>query len=156
MIKISDILELFRDTLHDDATLNAWTTANLGADPTIYVGIDAQNPPGIDDTPFVTLTPEANQEGQEVNFFNYSVVVNWAINNGAKTESGRKVTYDGFLVIDDFGEQIWTSLTGASNSIALSERTFAVEAIEFWPLLVGQMSIRINVPQLIGTAQVGL
>lgn len=150
MITNSDLANKFSDHLLADATLTAAWVADTGEEPTVIIGEDTRNMPGADDAPCIVIVPGTNRGGQESSEYVYSVSVDWLISDDSVTESGRSKKYNGLLKSDRLGEAIWTSLCGASSIIALTDRTFAVAALEQFPLFLGMMDITINVPQLIG------
>lgn len=150
MITISDLLNKFSDKLLADAVLTAAFVTETGAQPTVIIGEDARNMPGPEDAPCIVITPGMSRGGQESGEYVYSISVDWLISEESVTESGRSKKYDGPLTSDRLGEAIWQSLCAASANIALSDRTYAVAALEQFPLIIGMMDITINVPHLIG------
>lgn len=150
MITISDLLTAFQDRLLADTVLTAAFVTETGTEPTVIIGEDARNMPGPDDAPCIAITPGMSRGGQESGEYVYSVSVDWLISDDSVTEGFRSKTYTGLLKSDRLGEEIWRSLCDVSPHIALSDRTFAVAALEQFPLVIGMMDITINVPQLIG------
>jgi len=150
VITISDLLNKFHDHLLADTVLTAAFVTETDAAPTVIIGEDARNMPGPDDAPCIVITPGMSRGGQETAEYVYSMSVDWLISDDSVTEGVRSKKYDGTLKSDRLGEAIWKSLCGASSNIALSDRTYAVAALEQFPLVIGMMDITINVPQLIG------
>lgn len=150
MIKLTDLTSYFRDTLHDDATLNAWSTTNLSANPNILVGIDVKNSPGEKDVPIIAIHPISQKVGEEVNVFSYTILVQTAILKDERTVNGRKKEYTGITLIDEFSDQVWIALKKPANNIALSRQNFAIEKLENYPLFTADMIIEVDVPNLIG------
>lgn len=151
-VNTSNLMILFRDHLTNNTILNNWCKTNFGCLPFIFLGVDAQNPPGIDSLPFIAILPEPTEEGEEVNILNFAIEISYGIDGDyyKKTHDDRVITYPAIQKIDVFGEHIWDVVTTSSYNVALSQMSLSIEAIEFWPMMLGQMSIRVNVPNTIG------
>jgi len=150
VITLSDLLNKFHDHLLADDVLSAAFVTETDAEPTVIIGEDTRNRPGADDAPCIILVPGQSTGGQESSMYEFSISVDWLIADDSVTEDARSKKYDGPLKADRLGEAIWKSLGEASSQIALSNRVYAVAAVEQFPLIIGMMDITINVPHVIG------
>jgi hypothetical protein len=150
-IPLRDILRAFRDGLSDSSELEAFCLNNFGKAPAIFIGYDLQNPPGKEDCPLVIVTPSAADEGPELDSFAYRIKVDWGIvQSGGPDKSGQVTEYGGIYTLDEMGGHIWDALTKSTDAVVLGQREYTLEAVEFFPMLVGGFEITITLPNTIG------
>lgn len=95
MITLSAILDRAAAKLATDAALLAWCQAQFGKAPLIFIGLDEQNPPGVDQCPCIVLRPTHAVDGDEAEEFAYTFRVDWAVANSAQTTAAGVTKYTG-------------------------------------------------------------
>lgn len=150
MVRVNDILRLYRDRLNADAALEAWAQSNFGTSVSIFVGLDMGNPPGRGQCPLVILRPGTASEGQTVQDFRYRILVDFAVDAETLTESGKLHEYEGVYLVDDMRELVLQALNSASENVFLNQWEYTIEAVEFFPMIVAGFDLELIVPNVMG------
>lgn len=65
-MNINTLIQNERDAIAGDSSIENWCYTNYESYPTLYVGIDLDNPPSEDDYPVIHLYPIAKKVGYEL------------------------------------------------------------------------------------------
>ena len=150
MITYSDILQKMRDVLANNQELQDWCQVNYGKQPTIFVGIDERNPPGKKNCPLIILRLDDSEIGKETKQHEYKILVDWAVLDESVTKNDNIIEYRGVYQADAMGQIIWRALPDFSQNISLSRTAYALEPIDYFPMILGGMDLSIIIPNLIG------
>jgi len=145
-VTLTEITQDLRDALASDQALNDWCLAELGELPTIFVGIDERNKPGLQDCPLIIIRPETIAGGQEQAAIEPVLYVDWGLVNDEITTADRIREYQGVYQSDRMGNLIWNALRSAGPDYALSQSDYTLESVRFFPMHVGGMDIKISIP----------
>ena len=114
----------------------------------IFIGIDARNPPGEADCPFIVIFPGTIPVGHEITK-NIRLSLDWGVINETITKKGKSTIYNGIFDADSIGIEIVDSLLNLFPDLNISIE-YEIEGINHFPLMVGGMEINIEMPSIIG------
>lgn len=153
MIEVTEILALWAGAVHDDSGLQGWCTANLGALPKVYEGMEDKDVPGETDAPFVGMSADGKDVGEEARVWVYGLRVICAIVAATRTVADRRYTYTGVRLMEQFETAVFDVLETASGNVAVS-RASHVYVYDRFPLMYAEADVRVVVPHTIGGAVV--
>lgn len=92
-----ELLEAFRDALKNDSALKSWCLAEFNKEPVIYLGLNEEDPPPVDEYPIVAIVGITHSIGESKR------EITWEVDLGAGViqeeiviDEGSK-TFKGFL-----------------------------------------------------------
>ena len=156
MITLADILDRAAVLLAADSAIAAWTSAQFGKAPVIFIGLNEGDPPGVAQCPCIILRPAHAADGQETEEFGYAFRVDWVISNAAQTTVGAITTYAGIRQLDDFGKLIYACLKGTpqnpgiSANVAISDREVIYDDGTMFPMWLAGAYMTMRAPQVLG------
>ena len=143
-IKTTDVLAFFRDGIIADTDLDTFCQTNYSSDINIFTGIDPRHPLGMDDCPYVVISPIGGSEGEENRTITFSLELEFAIvdrvyadinSNGAKEMQG-------FFKLDELGYLIRQAIYNLSGSnIIADEVVYDLSDRTRYPHFIGYMTI---------------
>lgn len=139
----SELLVSIRNALATDATLATWCTANLAAQPTIFLGIDDVKPPAEDDYPIVAVVGIEQSRGESERELEWSVMLGIGVVNEEIVSSGSMRTRSGWLQAESLREQVENALYRARIASAVSAGDASSEC--FHPLYVSYSTVTFTV-----------
>lgn len=149
-IKLSDIVAKWRDAIKNSTEINNFCLTNYGEDLTLFVGVNKKSPPKDKDYPLVVLRPGVKIEGEEEEEFRYSISVGWGIINENVSVVGNVEEIEGIAECDELGQLILQELAAVNPAHPLSTIEYEIEAVEFFPKIIGEMAIEISITVPIG------
>ncbi|MDY0242574.1 MAG: hypothetical protein RBR34_10385, partial [Rhodospirillaceae bacterium] len=63
MLTTSELIEKIRDAVANSQEISAWCVSKYGKTPTVFVGIDIENPPAETDYPVIVIEGVAEAYG---------------------------------------------------------------------------------------------
>jgi len=139
------LLENIRDHLADDAAIRAWCQTAGYDRPTIYLGVDENDPPPASAYPVIVIGGFSREDGNSYEII-YSVDIAVGISNNSVSvsEDRKTVTYSGMIEAENLADHVEKSLLRA----AFAAVTFQAEASQetFGDLHVSYTTARISVP----------
>ena len=129
-MRLSDVLKDVAIAISSDASVEAFCQAAYGKSISIYVHIDAKNPPKVSKAPWVGLTVQgynvpSENNGKIVTFDLESAL--YCTENGETTE-GKITTLDGFENLEDLSDLVFLAIeTAISTSRLQLELTYMNE-----------------------------
>lgn len=100
----AEILQAAQAALIADAELTAWCTAQFSQAPTVWLGIDSNQPPVETDYPVVALASVEQSRGGARGEIGWRLMIGVGVINEALVSSGSARTYPGFLQAEDLRE----------------------------------------------------
>ena len=149
-IKLSHIVAKWRDAIKDSVEINNFCLNNYSKDLTLFVGVNKKNPPKNKDYPLIVLRPGVKIEGENEEEFRYSISVGWGIINENVSVVGNVEEIEGIAECDEFGQLILQELAEVNPAYPLSTVEYELEAVEFFPKIIGEMLIEISIIVPIG------
>lgn len=148
-ITMTNVLQLYRDTLLADSALNTFCTTNFGGMATVYVGFNEAKPPGVSECPFIVISPEGLSDGPQVDEHSYRTVVYCGILKAELTTDTNLVEQDGLYLLDGFVEAVWAALEEASSNVPAVSRELQIDTQSQFPLLTASMRIVMQASNLL-------
>jgi hypothetical protein len=148
-LPIYTIVAKWRDALKDDAAINDFCQTNFGKTPVIFVGLDLENPPTLNDCPLIIIRPGMKDEG-ELDPFVYTLSIGWAVVNESKSVAGSVAEYAGIWQCDYLGQLIYSVLGEISSGNPVTHLTYDLNPIDYFPQFVGEMTLVTEVHPAIG------
>lgn len=149
IIPLYDIVKKWRDKLAQSPEIVNYCQEKYGKAPTIYVGVNLKKPPTENDCPYIVILPGASREG-ETEQNEYVVNIGWAIRNDRIITVGNIQELAGIAEVSKFGELILDAVVEANPSYPVTQIITSIEPVEFFPQLVGEMELTIEIDQVIG------
>lgn len=152
-------LETFKDALTANAALSTWCQAIYGRQLTVYVNMDARNPPGEEQCPYILIRPTAAVYGrgasQKTMMYDLLCVVN-DTSEQINAEIGAE-EYSGVQAVIDFLDYAVAAIAAADTGNALLQDVQAeFETIEFFPFFMAGCPLTLVEPYPLGAARTTL
>ena len=148
-----DIVERFRDGIMQDTDIPTFTNTNYGKDPLYVMGRDPRRPLGVDDSPYILVTPIGRLTGESVSQLAYTFEVEWAIRDRVFSDintNGAK-EMQGFYKLDEFGNLIKQALYNLSYSnIIADDIDYDLQERTIYPFFVGYMIVAVQIQDVLG------
>jgi len=115
MSSTSEIITLIRDAIASDLALSAWCVSKYGNTPTIYVGINIDNPPESENYPLVIIEEITEARGNAQNMMSWIVSIGCGIIDDTIVDATVKVdtttvsttkTFSGVADVEAFREKV--------------------------------------------------
>jgi hypothetical protein len=153
-LTISAIGQAIKEALRDSAAILAACNDRFGKAHTVFYGASGQESPGSDEFPAFTIVPwgKAKGEEEERRLFNFSIFLELADTMVTESESSGVVCQDyrGPESLETLLELALTEILGISEELGTDELSFAFNPIEYFPVMVGELTMTLSFPSLIG------
>lgn len=149
-LKISQIKDRWKEALVNSAAIEDFCQNNYGRSPKIFVGLNVKKPPSNSDYPLIVLRPGTKLEGLRQERNQYAISLSWGIIDEGVTQDGNVIELDGVDKIDEFGQLILQELVEVNPSCPISTIEYETDAIEFFPKIVGEMMLALEIQPAIG------
>jgi hypothetical protein len=149
-LKLSDILNRWRDAIRTSQPIQDYCAAKYGKAPKLYVGLNGKQPPADSDCPFIVLYPGAKSEGLELQEYTYTLTVGWTILQSATTTANAATEYLGVAECDDLGQLIYLELAQLSTDNPISTVDYSIEPVAYYPRFPGRMDITLKITSVNG------
>ncbi len=153
---LSDIIATWRDRLRQSQRIADFCQAKYGKAPAIFVGSDPAQPPADADCPYILIRPGWKAEGIERKQYRYTVPLEWAIVNSAKTAVDGGTELDGVYECDQLGQLILDEIAQASPANPISYVRYFANAAWFgkpestFPRFTGAMEVKLYIVPALG------
>lgn len=151
-IPLMDIAMRQAEALRDSQAIKGFCLSKYGKLPQIIVGHNVKQKPGKDDCPAILIPRLGKVEGEDSREFRYFTLVGWMIVNDQETAQDEIRILQGFEESDALGQMIYETLCLLNPSYPVSESHYEIDAVEFFPMIVGEMQLNITMPRTIGRA----
>ena len=149
-LKLSDIINKWRDALQASQAIQNYCTTKYSKAPKIYVGINGKQPPADADCPFIILYPGGKSEGLELQEYSYKLTVGWTILQEATTVTSNITEYLGVKECDDLGQLIYQELAQLTTDNPISVVNYNIEPVAYYPRFPGRMDITLKITAVNG------
>jgi len=137
----------FAEAVAESDVIRAWCQIAYSSDHAVYAGMDARNPPGEDDCPYVVLYPVRKQFGQhQREKFHEIEVVGCLHDTTTRSHAGvaNLTEYTGVQNIEAFRKLIEDSIADVDiGNLTLSVIAVDYEMIESFPFFMCGMVIQV-------------
>jgi hypothetical protein len=138
----AQILEALKLALVADSALDAWCLSEFDKAPTVWLGIDEQNPPPEEDYPLVAIVGVDQVRGQSRGEIEWRVHLGAGVVNSELTASANARTYPGMLQAEALREHAENALYRARMGIpANAESSGEASSVSYHPLYVSYTTI---------------
>lgn len=151
-IPLMDIAMRQAEALRDSQAIKGFCLSKYGKLPQIIVGHNVKQKPGKDDCPAILIPRLGKVEGEDSREFRYFTLVGWMIVNDQETAQDEIRILQGLEESDALGQMIYETLCLLNPSYPVSESHYEIDAVEFFPMIVGEMQLNITMPRTIGMA----
>lgn len=152
---ITNLLELWRDTLVADSAISTFCTTNFSTACTFYVGMDIKNLPGEANAPFLILQPQTQIDGQSDPTLVWAIDIFLGVSSSifADYQSKGANEMKAIYLLDEFKGLVMTALEAlaASRNLVTDSVSFTFDTDTF-PLVVGTLSIESRYTNTIGAS----
>lgn len=158
MLSTAELIEKLRDAVSGSTSLSAWCVSKYGKVPTVFVGIDIENPPAEADYPVVVIEGITEVNGNAQNTLSWVAdigvgVYDETITSAAVTIPGETPeddpvtiattkTYSGVLDVETFREKV-QALLKAERFAKLTFDSKA-ETINAYPEFISTINVTIE------------
>lgn len=149
-IPLMDIVMKQAEALRSSGTIRDFCMAKYNKLPTIIVGHNVKQRPGKDDCPAILIPRMGKIEGEDSREFRYFTLVGWMIVNSEEAEEDGIRRLRGLEESDALGQMIYETLCHLNPNYPVSESNYEIDAIEFFPQIVGEMQLNITMPRTMG------
>ena len=138
--------------LRDSELIRDFCLSKYNKLPQIIIGHNVKKKPGRDDCPAILIPRMGKIEGEDSREFKYFSLVGWMIVNDQETEAEDIRILTGLEESDALGQMIYETLCLLNPDYPVSESHYEIDAVEFFPQIVGEMQLNITVPRTMGMA----
>jgi hypothetical protein len=156
---LKTLIENYKDALTQSATLQNWSNAHYGRCCRVYVNIDARNPPGEDDCPYVMLRPTACRYGRGVREKTTQIEMVCCLHDDTfrLDAETRALEYRGVQKCMDMLDLAVTAVAAVNTGNALlQDIEVEIETIEFFPFFMLGCPLTLVEPLTIGATRTSL
>lgn len=140
----AELLRLMQSTLIADSALGAWCQAELGRAPTIWLGIDEQNPPPEDDYPLVAIVGVDQLRGGARAEIQWQVHLGAGVVNPEITTNLNARSYSGLMQAETLRELAENALYRARLPAVNIESTGEASSVGYHPLYVSYTTVIVS------------
>lgn len=142
----AEILQAAQAALLADAELTAWCVDQFGSVPTVWLGIDSNQPPAENDYPVVALASVEQSRGGARGEIEWRLMIGVGVINEALVSDGSSRTYTGFLQAEELREHSENALYRARISGLVVGVDSAAEASSesYHPLYVSYTTVLVS------------
>ena len=151
-IPLMDIAMKQARALRDSEPIRDFCLSKYGKPPQIIIGHNVKQKPGRDDCPAILIPRMGKIEGEDSREFRYFTLIGWMIVNDKEAEDGDIRILKGLEESDALGQMIYETLCLLNPNYPVSESHYEIDAVEFFPQIVGEMQLNITVPRTMGMA----
>jgi hypothetical protein len=152
-------LETFKDALTASSALSTWCQAIYGRQLTVYVNMDARNPPGEADCPYILIRPVAAIYGRGARDKTMQYDLLCCVNDETEqinAEIGAE-EYSGVQAVIDFLDLAVAAIAATDTGNALLQDIQAeFETIEFFPFFMAGCPLTLVEPFPLGATRTTL
>lgn len=149
-IRLMDIARKQAKALRDSEPIKRFCLEKYGKLPQIRLGYNAKRSPGKDDCPVILIPRVYKAEGEDENPFRYITLIGWMVCNDEETEVDGIQELVGLDECDQLGQLIYETICHLNRSHPVSSSVYELEAVEFFPQILGEMQLTIDVTRTIG------
>lgn len=149
-LKLSDIMDKWRDALTASQAIENYCLAKYGKAPTIQVGTNGKAAIPDSACPVIILYPGAKSEGLELQEYSYKLTVGWTILQPVSTVNGNVTEYIGVTECDDLGQLIYQELAQLSPDNPIGEVNYNIEPVAYYPRFHGRMDVTLKITPISG------
>ena len=144
----AELLTALQAALVADTALNAWCVTQFGAAPTIWIGLDEQNPPVESDYPLVALVGVDQGRGGARGEIQWQVHIGVGVVNPAllSPEGATTRTYSGMLqaeTLRELAENALYRMRPAESAINIDSSGEA-SSVSYHPLYVSYTTVLVS------------
>lgn len=144
-MNILTLLDVIIDAAAADSATKSWSNINYGRDHSVYIGIDARNPPAETSYPLIHIFPVNKILGYELDQKDHAIGVNCGIYDAdSKTHTHQNITeLESVRNLESFRKLVETAVVSASYSPAIINRlSIDYETVEFFPYLIAMQEFK--------------
>lgn len=149
-IPLMDIAMKQARALRDSQPIRDFCLFAYEKPPQIIIGHDVKQKLGRDDCPAILIPRMGKIEGEDSREFRYFTLIGWMVVNDEEAEDEDIWILKGLEESDALGQMIYETLCHLNPNFPVSESHYEIEAVEFFPLIVGEMQLNITVPRTMG------
>lgn len=138
------------NALRDSEVIREFCLSKYNKLPQIIVGHNVKQKPGRDDCPAILIPRMGKIEGEDNREFRYFTLIGWVIVNDQEVEEDGIRRLVGLEESDSLGQMIYETLCILNPNYPVSESNYEIDAVEFFPQIVGEMQLNITIPRTIG------
>lgn len=142
-MNINTIKDALSAAIAADAALTAWCQTNYANDPTVFVGMDARNPPSVEKMPAVIVYPVSKSVGLARPQKDHEMVVDcWLHDSGMRERIGFSniIEYAGIHNVEEMRKLVETVAAGLSDGETyLADAAIEYDVIEQFPIFSAAM-----------------
>ena len=151
-IPLMDIAMKQADALRNSEAIREFCLSKYGKLPQIIIGHNLKQKPGRDDCPAILIPRMGKIEGEDNREFRYFTLIGWMIVNDQEIAEEDVRILQGLEESDALGQMIYETLCLLNPSYPVSESHYEIDAVEFFPQIVGEMQLNIIMPRTMGMA----
>lgn len=149
-IQLMNVARKQAKALRDSESINSYCLEKYGRRPQIRLGYNAKKSPGREDCPVILIPRMSKAEGENESAFRYVTLLGWMICNEQEEDVDGINELIGLEECDKLGQLIYETLVHLNPSYPVTESVYELEAVEFFPQILGEMQITIDIPRIIG------
>lgn len=158
MIINKEITEFIATKVLSATTIDDYCIANYGKSLMVFIGVDNNNPPEVEDLPCLIIEPTVKNMGSKDSVFDYEIALHLGIKGADKPiVSGNKVTYEGVYQIEEIGNMVVDLIKNefsANTNMDTYDVTFYQDEINAFPTYSGVVLASMSVPNVIGLEKI--
>ena len=140
---IAEVIAAIGLALTTDSAFLSWCTAQFAKTPTVYIGIDENNPPAESVYPIAALVDIREVSDVPGNRRTFDIDIGFGVINSTITTSSKLVTYAGFAQAESFREQGELAVIRALASPNV-KFTGNAERIQMYPTFVSYTTLTVE------------
>jgi len=141
----TELLTAIRDALAADTTISEWCTSEFSKSPTIFLGLDQQNPPPEGDYPLIAILGVEQVRGDTNRDLEWNISLGVGVINSEIVTSGVKKTATGFLQCETLRELVENAVYRAR--IVPMESAGEASTVSYHPIYIGFSRITASKPK---------
>lgn len=144
---LKDVFNALIDEFTSNSDLKTFCATNFGRQPDIYVGVDPDDPPEIEEKPTIYISPGGRSRTRGMAYRSHSLLVWVAFQWKESRSNDQALILDGFEILDQFINKIEVALIPKlqSSSVAVSPNEGPSDIVAF-PYYKGFLSYLIELP----------
>ena len=154
LLKLSEFLATVRDKVIASSDLSNFCSTNFGKSCTFYTGWNQKDPPGENNCPFVSFTPNASNVGETASSHSHTMSIVCGVLDSTFEDINANGTSEmqGIFLLEDMTSIIYEEIRDLSNvqNWIADDVNIAFDSITMFPMHIGTMTITTNYDTIIG------
>jgi len=143
-VRLTQVMMEIRDSIARSEEVRAFCLDRFGREPTVMAGYNARRPPGNDELPAIVVAPDRS-DFDGVGRGEHKIDLMWAVlNDGGEERDGNKITFPGFLQVDELGELVLSSLEAVGSEYRITYTGYDLFSSDQSPAFVGEMELTVT------------